>query len=378
MRIGFDAYFAFHFKTGVAHYSRNLINSIAGHYPGAELFLFTDQRTTLYEPSLANIHVVETGTPAGYHEWLEQPALMESIQSVKPGIFHGLDHALPPVTGIPLVVTVHDLFFETHPELYAADDVSYYRHQTPIACERADRVISISEFTSNELVKRYGVPPDKISLCYQTCNQLFFEKVTEERKAELRQTFDLPPAFWLYVGAISERKNLLGICEAMHLNRHKSSLPLVVIGEGGNYLQQVQSFLVKNNLAQQVRFLSYTEAAKRSLRFQQAKDVPAFYQMAMALLYPSQLEGFGIPLIEAFASGLPVITSRTTSLPEVGGDAACYVDPSSAESIASALLKLEHDPQLRHTMIQRGKEILPTFTAGKTAAVVWNLYQQLI
>ncbi|HEX6916164.1 MAG TPA: glycosyltransferase family 1 protein [Chitinophagaceae bacterium] len=378
MKIGFDAYFSFHFKTGVSHYGRNLVNSLAGLYPDTELVLFTDRRTGLYQPEFPNVRIVETGEVADYHRWLEEPRLISAIESEKPNLFHGLDHGLPALRHIRSVVTVHDLFFESHPQLYSAADVAYYRRVTPLACNLASRIIAISDFTRDELVQRYGVPREKIGVCYQTCNQLFFQPVPEQRKAELRKHYQLPEVFWLYVGAVSERKNLLKICEALHINRDRSAIPLVVIGEGDAYLQQVRDFLEAKDLSDRVLFISYTEQARQSLSFQQARDVPAFYQMALALLYPSYLEGFGIPLIESFASGTPVITAASGSLPEIGGNAACYVDPFDARSIAEALLKLESDPGLRASMISRGRQILPNFTAITTASAIMKVYREML
>lgn len=381
MRIGFDAYFAFHYKTGVAHYSRNLINSIAAFFPEVELILFTDKRTELYQPSFPNISVIEADKEISFYNWLKSEALPAAIEKEKPDIFHGLDHGLPAgIEKLPLkkVVTVHDLFFETHPQLYSSAAVEYYKHITPIACKTSDIIISISYFTKNELVHRYEVDESKINVCYQTCNQLFFQTVTEERKAELKRQFDLPDNFFLYVGSVIERKNLLHICEAININKSQSSLPLIVIGEGDEYLQKVESYVEKNDLQERVRFISYTKAAKNSISFQQAKDVPAFHQMALALVYPGFLEGFGIPLIEAFASGLPVITSKTSSLPEVGGDAAYYVDPFDPNDIARALLEIENNESLRKQMITKGKHIVQNFTQQKCAEAVMQVYKPLL
>ncbi len=378
MKIGFDAYFAFHYKTGVAHYSRNLINSIATFYPDAELVLFTDKRTELYQPSFRNLKVVELGYEIPYYHWLPNETFLSAVELEQLDIFHGLDHGLPGIDPLKKVVTVHDLFFETHPELYSPPDVEYYRSVTPKACGTADEIVSISQYTTGQLVKYYGLTKERISVCYQTCNELFFHKVSEEKKTELREQFDLPQQFWLYVGSVIERKNLLHICEALNLNKDQSKIPLIVIGEGREYLETVRDYVNANDLTGSVKFISYTDAAKKSISFQQAKDIPAFYQMAFGLVYPSFLEGFGIPLIEAFASGLPAITSNTSSLPELGKDAALYVDPSDPANIAEALLTLERNNQLRQSMIEKGRMIVEDFTAENAAISVMNVYKKLL
>src|SRR5687767_10202847 len=109
MKIGFDAYFAFHYKTGVAHYSRNLINSIARLYPDTELVLFTDKASSLYQPSFNNLSVVELDYEVAYNDWLSNASLIANIEKHKPDIFHGLDHGLPMLNGVKKIVTIHDL-----------------------------------------------------------------------------------------------------------------------------------------------------------------------------------------------------------------------------------------------------------------------------
>ena len=378
MRIGFDAYFAFHYKTGVAHYGRNLFNALAKYYPDSELVLFTDKVTGLYQPAFPNVTVVEAGYDIDYYDWLTNPGLHKAITQNRIELFHGIDHGLPSVPNLKTIVTIHDLFFESHPGMYSEKDVAYYKHIAPLAANDADLVIAISRFTKNEITSRYNVPEDSVRVCYQSCNPLFFETVPEERKAALRKQFALPGKFWLYVGSVIERKNLLNICKAINSIRERSSMPLMVIGEGGDYLELVKQYVVQNDLSDRVRFLSYTQAAQQSASFQQARDVPAFHQMAHALLYPSYLEGFGIPLIEAFASGLPVITSGATSLPEIGGKAAMYVDPRSVDDIANALLRLEKDEELRSSMIAKGKIIVDGFTEKKSAEAVMGVYRELL
>jgi glycosyltransferase involved in cell wall biosynthesis len=340
--------------------------------------LFTDKITELYQPAFPNIRIIELGYDVNYHDWLFNIDLTRAIENESLDVFHGLDHGLPVLSNQRTAVTIHDLFFESHPQLYSMEDATYYKHVAPKACKYADAVIAISEFTKEEMLSRYEVDERKIKTCYQTCNPLFFQTASGEKKDELRKQFDLPAKFWLYVGSVIERKNLLNICKAVYLVKDRSTVPLMVIGEGGDYLQIVQEYVRKNKMEDRVRFLSYTEAAKNSLSFQQAKDIPAFYQMAYALLYPSYLEGFGIPLVEAFASGLPVISSRTSSLPEIGRDAALYVDPFNPDDLAAALLRLEKDEELRGSMISKGKNIVQNFTEEKASAAVMKVYRQLL
>jgi len=377
MTIAFDAYYAFHFKTGVAHYSRNLINSLAKHFPGHRFLLFTDVATDLYWPEFGNVEVKAAGLEVPFFEWVHSPVLSQMITENDFDIFHGLDHALPSCLQTPSVVTIHDLFFESHPQLYGSDAVNYYCVEARSAAIAADKVIAISAYTKEDVRQRYSVADAKIEVVYQTCNPLFFSQSDAARQKEIEVQFQLPEKFWLYVGSITERKNLLQIGKAMHQIRKEVKIPLVVIGEGGAYLDEVRTYISKSGMEDAVQFISYTEAAKHSSSFQTAADVPFFYRRAFALLYPSLLEGFGIPLVEAFASGIPVITSNTGSLPEIGGDAALYVDPTNVSSIAGAMSALATDARLHTTLVNAGRRRLSNFHPEKFASHQISVYKTL-
>ena len=188
--------------------------------------------------------------------------------------------------------------------------------------------------------------------------------------------YDLPEKYFLYVGSIIERKNLLTICKALILLKGEFNIPLVVIGDGGKYKQKIKNFISANRLEKQLIFLSEHNVANTE-SFRTAKDFPAIYQSAVAMIYPSTFEGFGIPVLEALFSKLPVITSDISSLPEAGGDAACYVDLLNAEEIAEGMKKIFYDEQLRGTMKQKGIIHAQNFTQQKCAEAVMNVYKSL-
>ncbi|MDP9230152.1 MAG: glycosyltransferase family 4 protein, partial [Bacteroidota bacterium] len=201
--------------------------------------------------------------------------------------------------------------------------------------------------------------------------------ISDEQKKSIAAKYHLPEKFFLYVGSIIERKNLLTICKALFLLRNELDIPLVVIGDGGKYKQQVKDFVLQNGLDKKVIFLSEKESAKSSIDFQTASDFPAIYQSAIAMIYPSVFEGFGIPVLEALFSRLPVITSNSSSLPEVGGDAAYYVSPLQAEEIATGMKKIFSDEQFATTMKEKGWQHAQKFTPEKCAASVMNVYKSI-
>jgi len=387
MRIGFDAKRAFHNGTGLGHYSRTLIRSLANTFPDHQYFLFnpkpskhfslpwdgvTRQQLQEIQPSR---QLDKLFTAAWRSAWVKKDLRKLSID-----LYHGLSHELPrgiEKKGIRTVVTMHDLIFERYPDQYNAIDVRIYRNKFRYACEKADRIIAISEQTKRDLVDFYQVPARKIRVCYQSCNPAFFETVSEEEKQRIKELYQLPDQFFLYVGSIIERKNLHRVVEALHILRKQSNLPLVVIGGGGSYERTVRARVKAMGLSDLVIFLSKQPQASSNPRFQNASDFPAIYQLATAMIYPSVFEGFGIPVLEALASAVPVITSNVSSLPEAAGAGSLLVDPLSADSIASAMHRVLTDPEKVAAMKAAGQAHARLFTPEATARKVMDLYESI-
>ena len=163
----------------------------------------------------------------------------------------------------------------------------------------------------------------------------------------------------------------------MFLLRYEMDTPLVVIGDGGKYKQQVKDFIRQNGMEKKIIFLSENPLAKASKSFQTAADFPAIYQSAIAMIYPSFFEGFGIPVLEALWSRIPVITSNVSCLPEAGGPAAHYVDPNHAEEIASAMKKIASDITYANELKEKGWAYAQNFTQQKCADAVMNVYYKV-
>lgn len=418
MNIGFDAKRAFHNQTGLGHYSRNLLEALSHYYPEHNYYLFNPEHSTLFRPSEKNMHEIQ---PTSFFHRLIKSAWRSSwvkrdLKRLNINLYHGLSHEIPVgihKTGIKSVVTIHDLIHERYPEQYTIIDAKIYSKKFRYACEHADRVIAISEQTKRDIIEFYEIPESKIKVCYQSCNPAFAEKVNEEERIRVKEGYGLPDKFFLYVGSVIERKNLLNICKGLNLLKNELNIPLVVIGDGGNYKAKVKEYIRQNGLTDKVIFLSENEPTpsftyrwrlleyeeeivrqdskgvvtkedeefllKKSLELDCLKnssaDFPAIYQSAIAMIYPSFFEGFGIPVLEALWSKLPVITSNTSCLPEAGGEGAYYVNPASAEEIAAGMMKIYSDKQFAETMKEKGWRHAQNFTAQKHAESVMNVYK---
>ncbi len=384
MNIGFDAKRAYHNQTGLGHYSRTLIRSLATGFPQHQYFLFNPKPSNLFFfDALQNVQEVQPQTfiskklsSVWRSNWVKS-----DLKRLHIDLYHGLSHEIPvdiKRTGIKSVVTMHDLIHERYPEQYKAIDRKIYTKKFRYACEHADRIIAISEQTKSDLIEFYQTPADKIDVCYQSCNPAFGETLSTEFKERIRQHYQLPEHYFLYVGSIIERKNLLNLCKAIQLLGNENTLPLVVIGNGGEYKQKVKDFVILNKLEEKIIFLSDTKTAKFSPRFQSAEDFPAIYQMATAMIYPSVFEGFGIPVLEALWSRIPVITSNVSCLPEAGGEGAFYVDPTSPEEIATQMKRIVSDPTFVAQQVEKGWQHAQRFTNEATAAKVMEVYKQVV
>ncbi|MGH2552985.1 MAG: glycosyltransferase family 4 protein [Chitinophagaceae bacterium] len=421
MNIGFDAKRAYHNNTGLGHYSRNLLTALSEYYPQHKYYLFNPEASNLFGPVNENMYEVQ---PVSFFDKMFTSAWRSSwvtkdLKKLKIDLYHGLSHEIPigiQKTGIKSVVTIHDLIHERFPEQYTYADAAIYRKKFRNACNHADKIIAISEQTKKDIIEFYGVTENKINVCYQSCNPAFAEKVNEEERIRVKEGYGLPEQFFLYVGSVIERKNLLNICKALNLLKNELNIPLVVIGDGGSYKKKVKEYIRQNGLTNKVIFLSENEQTTsftyrwRLLEYEEgifrydskeqttkededallessmkldliknsSADFPAIYQSAVAMIYPSFFEGFGIPVLEALWSKLPVITSKVSCLPEAGGDGAYYVNPESAGEIAAGMKKIYSDKDFANTMKEKGWQHAQNFTAQKHAESVMNVYKNIL
>jgi glycosyltransferase involved in cell wall biosynthesis len=276
------------------------------------------------------------------------------------------------------VVTIHDLIFERYPRQYDKGEVFIYRKKFKHACQNADAIIATSLHTKKDIIDIYNIHPDKIHVCYQSCNPAYGRKLTAETLAAVRKKYNLPETYFLYVGSVIERKNLLLICKALHAIKPSMDIPLVVIGEGKQYKNKVQQWLAQHDFSNSVIFLSDNKAVANDALYKSGLAFPAIYQMARAFIYPSMYEGFGIPILEALHSGIPVIAAGCSSLPEVGGDAALYVEPNDVDGLCGQLWKAAWDETTRLQCIERAAQHVLQFSPERCAAGVMQVYRSLL
>lgn len=383
MKIGFDGKRAFQNKTGLGNYIRSLLAVFGQYYPENSYVLFAPKETALFD--ITTVPNTVTITPqSNFYKMFgalwRRKGMLKAIQQSGVEVFHGVSNELPKgisKSGVKSVVTVHDIIFERYPETYNFDERYVHRWKIKQACRESDAVIAISKQTKEDLINFYAVPKEKIVVCYQTCNPIFQRTVSPEEKATVKERYQLPDKYFLFVSSITARKNLIAVVKAMVLLKGKMNIPLVVIGNGKKEKEEAKAFAAANGLSESLILLNEKTISKEP-SFTTAADFPAIYQQALALVYPSIFEGFGAPLLEALYSGLPVISSNTSSLPEVAGDAALYFSPYDIETLAGHMLQISSNNNLTNELKEKGFKRSLLFTAEQHAKDVMNVYKTVL
>ena len=320
---------------------------------------------------------LECGRPAGWPpseriRWLEVPRWLMRWRGSWDGLdlYHGPNFKMHTTGRHGGVVTIHDLWLVRHPEYSRktfGQAASTGRAQD--TANRARAVITVSEFSAREIESLYGVPRDRIVVIHNGVSEEFAPFQDETGKAELRRRFHLPDAgFILFVGGADPRKNHRGFLEAVARSRAQLEGRVVVLeGDVEHQLGSYRATAQALGLEQDVRCPGRLER----------DDLRRLYSFADLFVFPSRYEGFGMPVLEAMACGTPTITSSTTSLPEVAGEAALLVNPDDVEGLGDAMVRALSDQALREQLRQRGFDRVRGFTWEAAAHRALSLYRQL-
>lgn len=374
MKIGFDAKRAVCNNTGLGNYSRLVIEQIAAGANAADrLILYSP--TLRDNPRLKNIRqssVVSFVTPRSN---ILPGALWRSATIVSDlrrdgiDIFHGLSNELPlniRQSGIPSVVTIHDVIYRRLPWCYKPIDRLLYNYKYGHSCRVADRIIAISECTKRDVMHFYGVPEEKITVVYQGCDPQFDRQWSDDEKAELHTRLSLPAKYIIQVGTVERRKNLALTIRA--LSALPDDIHLVVVGRDNNYEAQCRRIAEEERVAGRIMWLKGVAFA----------DLPGLYQSALVIAYPSRYEGFGLPVIEGIRSHRPVIAATGSCLEEAGGDGAIYVDPDDVEDMAEALKTVTAPGYDHSALLEAGLRHTNRFDTSRMAENIRNVYTRTI
>jgi glycosyltransferase involved in cell wall biosynthesis len=294
-------------------------------------------------------------------------ALPSLLAQTKPDVFHG-QYVLPPFVKTKTVLAIHDLAHEHFPEFF--HPVEAFRMKTLVrwSAKRASHIMTISEFSAADITRRFDLPREKITVAHLAASPDFHPRDKAQSQAHLARKYGLAFPFILYVGRIQARKNLRRLVEAYaRLRKQGLEAKLVLVGkkdwQAGQLLEKIREL----GLEDCVIFPGFVPF----------DDLPIFYNAAEVFVFPSFFEGFGLPVVESMASGVPTITSFGSSLEEVAGDGALLIDPRDTGSITDALGKVLGDPGLQRNLTARGLKRTKDFTAGNLAEKTLAVYRSL-
>ncbi|HKG07655.1 MAG TPA: glycosyltransferase family 1 protein [Pedobacter sp.] len=368
MKIGFDGKRAANNLTGLGNYSRSLIAHMAQLFPQNQYFVYTPKIKSKPQITAFLNH------PGVFARRPDQPSLLWRTLGIKKqltkdqiDLFHGLSHEIPTGLRIPALVTVHDLIFLRFPQYFGVIDRFIYKLKCSYACMHANKIIAISECTKRDIITFFHIDPEKIEVVYQSCDDSFKRSASDKKKSEVRRKFELPERYLLNVGTIEERKNLLTLVRALkHID---PAYKLVVVGRPTVYTSLVHKEIELQDLRSRIIFL-------KDVPFD---ELPAIYQMASVFVYPSVYEGFGIPVIEALYSGVPVVAASGSCLEEAGGPDSSYVSPFDHMGFAGAVNNLIHSPtDTLAKLSAKGSAYVQRFNNEPLSAKMMEIYRSVL
>jgi glycosyltransferase involved in cell wall biosynthesis len=358
---------------GIGWFAYETLRRIVKAHPEHTFYFIFDRRYDKKFLFSENVVPIVTGPPARHpvlwYLWF-QWSLPRALKKIKPDVFFSPENYMPLGTGIPSAIVMHDLAYEHYPETVSLLVRWYYRYFFPRFGKEAKAVATVSEFTRQDIHKSYGIPTGKISVVYNGVNEDFHTLPEDERK-KVREQYAEGKPYFFFVGGLYPRKNIGRLILAFEAFKAKSGLPhqLLIGGKSAYGTKEWIEMAEKSTYSGDIKFLG---------RVKTQEELNRLYNGAVALAYVSLFEGFGIPCLEAMRCGTPVITSNTSSLPEVCGDAAFYVDPLSVDSIANGLNQIASDANLRTELTEKGLKRQSEFTWDKTAELMWGVIKSLL
>ena len=377
-RIGIDITSAITQGAGIGRYTRELVSALVKGDSATEYTLFSAKRPTSRPnskpiPEAANVTFREA--PLGerwlYRIWYRL-ALPLSIQwfTGELDLFHSPDFVLPPVRGqIPTLLTVHDLSFLHFPDTFTPSLVAYLNKVVPRSVKRASHVLADSEATKSDLLQAYDVPAEKVTVLYSGVSNDFRPVSDKRLLRHVRQKYGIGERSDVFsVSTLQPRKNYQMLIRAFKMVAARRPHTLVIAGGKGWLYEQIVDEIAHQELEGRVLLVGFAAD----------EDLPALYSGASLFAYPSVYEGFGLPLLEAMACGVPVLNSSASCLPEVAGDATVQLSPHDQQAWSEAMVSLLEDSPRRASMVAAGFLQARRFTWARAAQELRSLYARLL
>jgi len=369
--IGLDAKRAFCNATGLGNYSRNMIRSLVKQYPNHTFFLFTSEVkiSSFYDEIMAYSHVSVITPQRAIHRWFpwywRSRTAGRLAVNLGLDIYHGLSHELPSglQNKVRSVVTIHDMIIFKDVSFQNLFDIISYRSKIRKAIQRADQIIAISQQTQKDIIHFFPSAASKIQVVYQPIDERFYQRVTESEKLSVLQKYNIRKPYIIQVGSIQLRKNIQQVLMAMTVLKN-NWFNYVIVGKPSRFQRSLLEYAKNFGLSDRVMFLNEVPD----------DELPALYQASAAVIYPSLMEGFGLPVAEGLASEVPVITTQGGCFEEAGGEAPVYTDTTSEHALAAAIMQVLQPLDDLNERIVKGKDHLQKFSPSFVATALMQVY----
>ena len=354
---------------GIGWVACECLSRIVKAHPDDEFYFLFDRKPDPKFIFADNVHPVVL-FPQARHPFLYiiyfEISVRRALRKIKPDVFVSTDAYLSLGSKTPQIAVFHDINFEHFPQDFPKMALWHYKKFFPKFARKATKIITVSEFSKQDIIDNYHVEPEKIHVAYNGANE-GFKPISEEEKIEIRNQYTAGYQYFMFVGSLHPRKNLARLFPAYDLFKERtgSDVKLLIVGEKRWWTEPIQKAYEEMRHKDDVVFVGH-------LQMSELQRVTA---AALASVYVSYFEGFGIPIVEAYKCDVPVITSNVTSMPEVAGDAALLVDPFNIESIASGL-ELVMDENVRNSLIEKGRIRRNDFSWDKAAEGWWNVIME--
>jgi glycosyltransferase involved in cell wall biosynthesis len=369
MRIAFDGTTLRPGRTGVGYYTEHLLHHLAARAADDDIVVISNRPVDTTRPLPPRVRIARSSWRIPRMVWM-QTLGPRMLRRERVDVVHFTNGMVPLVSPVPTVVTIHDMSLTLYPRYHPARRVLLNRPLVDIAARRADAIITVSQSAKRDIVRLYGLPPERVHVVHEAAAPSFRPIHDSSERERVRRRYALADRFVLYVGTIEPRKNLPKLIEGFARRRKAGDLPhqLVCAGPYGWLSRDIEDRIERLQVEDAIRFTGYVPF----------DDLPVLYSLAEMFVFPSLYEGFGLPVIEAMACGTPVVTGDVAALSEVSGGSVEHVDRLDAESLGEAMVRLARSRERRENLSALGLQRSHAFSWDRAARETLEVYRQAV